>query len=252
MTHLLVIGAQRSGTTYLMSVLDAHPEIVTARPSSPEPKVFLSDDLAGRGLEWYRSTYFAHRRDERVLAEKSTSYIEDAAAPARARQVLGDAHILVMLRDPVQRAISNWRFSTAHGVETRPLTVALTQNLSASEPWDTAATSVSPYAYLERGRFIDYLRPWLAEFPARTQVCFLDELTSSRTAIGDVYAALGVDPGFRPPDADQPVNESTGDEPALPAELLTRLRGYFADSDANLRAYLGRELPWATAHGGGH
>ena len=45
--HLLVIGAQRCGTTYLHDLLDAHPEIAMARPARPEPKVFLADELAG-------------------------------------------------------------------------------------------------------------------------------------------------------------------------------------------------------------
>ncbi len=83
--HLLVVGGQRCGTTYLHGLLDEHPEIAMARPARPEPKVFLSDELSGRGLEWYRSTYFAHATDEKVLGEKSTSYLEDplAADPRR-------------------------------------------------------------------------------------------------------------------------------------------------------------------------
>ena len=42
--HLLVIGAQRSGTTYLHSMLEAHPDVAMAQPPRPEPKVFCSDE----------------------------------------------------------------------------------------------------------------------------------------------------------------------------------------------------------------
>ena len=48
--HLLVIGAQRCGTTYLHTLLDAHPQITMARPANPEPKVFISDEATGKGL----------------------------------------------------------------------------------------------------------------------------------------------------------------------------------------------------------
>lgn len=247
MRHLLVIGAQRSGTTYLLSALEAHPQIVTARPGRPEPKVFMSDDLAGRGAQWYRDTYFSHRQGEPVLVEKSTSYIEDASAPARVRSVLGAATIVVMLRDPVDRAVSNWRFSTDNGLESRPLAVALAENLEASRPWDPRTTSVSPYAYVERGRFTDYLGPWLARFPDTTHLVLMDDLVGADSALEGVYEAAGVDPGFRPGTYGRPVNQSEEPAPALPAELTARLRDYYLDSDAALRDLLGRDLPWRAA-----
>ena len=88
--HLLVIGAQRSGTTWLAGVLDSHPQITQSRPSRPEPKVFLDPERAARGREWYRDTYFAHVTDELLLLDKSTSYLEYPEAAARAVEVLGD------------------------------------------------------------------------------------------------------------------------------------------------------------------
>ena len=103
--HLLVVGAQRCGTTYLHDQLAAHPQVAMARPHRPEPKVFLSAELAGRGREWYVATYFAHARNETVLGEKSTSYLEYPEAAARAGAVLGDPLVLVQLRDPVERAV---------------------------------------------------------------------------------------------------------------------------------------------------
>ena len=130
--HLLVIGAQRCGTTYLHTMLDAHPQITMARPATPEPKIFISDEATRRGAQWYRETYFAHAGDELLLGEKSTSYLEDPDAPARAAGMLGEVHVLAILRDPVQRAISNWRFSTENGLETRSLETALEENLDGA------------------------------------------------------------------------------------------------------------------------
>ena len=157
--HLLVIGAQRCGTTYLHTMLDSHEQVTMARPANPEPKVFCSDEATSRGAEWYRETYFAHAGDELLLGEKSTSYLEDPNAPARAKEMLGEIHVLAILRDPVKRAISNWRFSTDNGLETRSLETALSENLAGPREWDPSRTSVSPFAYLERGRYVDYLDP---------------------------------------------------------------------------------------------
>ena len=243
--HLLVVGAQRCGTTYLHDLLAAHPQIAMARPARPEPKVFLSEELSARGLEWYERTYFAHAGDELVLGEKSTSYLEYAEAADRAATMLGDPLILAQLRDPVERAMSHWAFSTDGGLETRPLAEVLEANLEGPLPWDPERTSVSPYAYLERGRYIDYLRPWLDRFGDDVTVVFLDEMRGDPARVGELYGTLGVDPGFRPPAAGVPVNESRQPRPELDADLLDRLRGYYHESDRALSDLLGRNLPWS-------
>ncbi len=243
--HLLVIGAQRCGTTYLHDQLAAHPQIAMARPRRPEPKVFLSEELAGRGLEWYRSTYFAHAGQETVLGEKSTSYLEYPEAAGRAADVLGDPLVLVQLRDPVVRAISHWAFSTDAGLETRGLAEALAENLAGPLAWDPERTSVSPFAYLERGRYVDYLGPWLERFGTDLTVLFLEEMRTDPLAVAGLYATIGVDPGFRPPAAGEAVNESRQDKPVLDDHLLARLREHFHDSDRALARLLGRSLPWA-------
>jgi hypothetical protein len=243
---MLVIGGQRCGTTYLHGLLDWHPEITMARPARPEPKVFLSDELSARGREWYRRTYFAHATDEALLGEKSTSYIEDAEAPARVQRVLGVTECVVLLRDPVERAVSNWRFSTDHGIETRPLEVALRQNLEGPTDWSGLLTSVSPFAYLERGRYLDYLEPWLQAFPSNSHVFFLQELAGDRHTLQRLFRALGVADNVRPPGVAQPMNQSHEGRPPLTMELTNALREYFADSDAALSRRLGRALPWPT------
>ncbi len=248
--HLLVAGAQRSGTTYLHALLEAHPDVAMARPARPEPKVFCSAELSARGAEWYRATWFAHAGDAAVLGDKSTSYLEDPAAPARAAAVLGDPLVLVVLRDPIDRAASNWSLSTRHGFEDRPLEQALRDGLRASrgdgEPWDAGATSVSPFAYLERGHYVRYLEPWWAAFGDDVHVVLLEDLAADPARIGEVYAAIGVDPTFRPEGLGRPVHASGDPREPLPADLVADLRDHFAASDAALADRLGRPLPWRT------
>ena len=223
-----------------------------ARPPHPEPKVFLSDRSVSDGLAGYRDTYFAHATTESVLGEKSASYIEDPKAATRAAEVLGDPQVLVVLRDPVQRAVSNWRYSTDNGLEDRPLETALRENLVGQRSWDPTATSVSPYAYLERGRYVNYLRPWFEVFPTDISVTFLSDLSRDDTVLGELYGRLGVDPAFRPGHRDQRVNQSREAAPSMSAELLEQAEEYFAPSNVALSRLLGRALPWcATTRRGG-
>lgn len=217
-----------------------------ARPARPEPKVFLSDELADKGAGWYRETYFAHVTHESALGEKSTSYVESADAADRVAQVLGPIPIVVLLRDPVERAVSNWRFSTANGLETRPLETALRENLAGSQVSEPRTSSVSPFTYLERGRYADYLKPWAAAFPTSLHVLFLDGLKRDDAVLARLFDELGVDPGFRPPGRGRLVNESRGSQPVVPADLLERMRHYFAESDAELTRWHHGGLPWPT------
>src|SRR3712207_7986704 len=68
-----------------------------------------------------RSTLFPYTTLFRS-GEKSTSYLELPAAVARITAVLGRPRIVVQLRDPVARAVSNWGFSRGHGLEDRKST----------------------------------------------------------------------------------------------------------------------------------
>jgi hypothetical protein len=242
--YLLVVGAQRCGTTYLYQVLDEHPEIAMARPARPEPKFFLDVEKCRRGLAWYEATYFAGAEAVPVHGEKSTSYIESTEAAARAAEMIPNAHALIMLRDPIDRAISNWRFSTVSGLEDRPLEQALAENLERSQPWDRSRTSVSPFAYLERGRYVDYLTPWQRFFPRRLHVLFLEELAGNADAVGRMYQAIDVDPSFQPPSLSARVNAAEASASGVDPSLAQQLLDYFKESNDGLRDYLGRELPW--------
>jgi sulfotransferase family protein len=242
--YVLVVGAQRCGTTYLYELLDEHPEIAMAKPARPEPKFFLDAEKCRRGLTWYETTYFADAEAVPVHGEKSTSYIESPEAAERAAGMIPDADVLVMLRDPIDRAISNWRFSTASGLEERPVEQALAENLEGTQPWDRSATSVSPFAYLERGRYVDFLIPWQRFFPQRLHVLFLEEFAGNSEAIARMYQAIGVDAAFPPPSLSTRVNAAEQRTPGIDSSLANRLVDYFKESNDRLRDYLGRDLPW--------
>lgn len=243
----MIIGAQRCGTTSLQELLEAHPDIAMARPARPEPKVFLSPDSVRQGVRAYEATYFGHVTSESLLGEKSTSYLEDPAVPERVLKVLGPVPVVVQLRDPVSRAVSNWRFSTANRLERRPLENALEENLRTSAEWDRSRSSVSPYAYLERGRYADYLQPWFDTFADSMVVRFLEETSAEAGAMAQLYDALGVDPHFELDYVSPPARKSEGPTPMLSRQLVARLRDYFAPADEQLRKLLQRKLPWSSA-----
>lgn len=242
-TRVFVIGAQRCGTTYLHHLLDDHPDIVMARPVRPEPKVFLTDAVTGdpRG---YDARLFPDDPAARVRGEKATSYLEHPTALDRIARTFPDAHIVVAVRDPVERALSNYRFTVEAGLEDRPADAALLADLEGDEPpWDRRRISASPYAYVRRGDYAEHLRHVDSRFDAaRVHVVVHEDLVAGTAVVRALYGALGVDPTHDPAAAGRVTNPSTG-RATLSAATRERLQAHFAPSVAALERRLGRSLP---------
>jgi hypothetical protein len=242
--HFVIAGAQRSGTTYLYGLLDEHPEIEMAKPLRPEPKFFLDDEQYALGLEHYEARFFSDAV-ARVRGEKSTSYIESEVAAQRISVTLPDAPVIVLVRDPVQRAVSNYRFTKRHGNEDLALDEALRVAATGSRPWDRERFSVSPYDYLARGRYVGYLERFARHIGRdRLEVLVFEELMADDGAIARLYERLGVDPSFRPEGLGRVVNASDAAHEPIEPDLERWLRAYFREPNRELAEYLGRALPW--------
>lgn len=250
MRHLFIVGAQRCGSTYLYKLLDGHPQIYMAKPVRPEPKYFLSEENIDKGEEYYISSYFPDPSIYTVyFGEKSTSYIEYPEAIARIANWYSDARILVILRDPVIRAWSNYRFSLANKLETLSFEEALRlEDRRLSEK--SYITSVNPFAYRRRGYFIDYIER-LAEFFPLTQIeiLILEEIVCDANVIHTLFQSLEIDPMPLKPGYQKPVNKGV-EHDSPPLDVFVELATHYMNSVIRLENLLGRTLthwrksPW--------
>src|SRR6185295_3017429 len=96
-----------------------------ASPPRPEPKFFLADQLYARGLDWYSRTWFEHAPVQAVCGEKSTNYLESAAAAQRIARDLPAVKLVFILREPAERAWSNYLWSRMNGMESETFERAL-------------------------------------------------------------------------------------------------------------------------------
>jgi hypothetical protein len=105
--NFVVIGAQRSGTTLLHKVLDAHPEI--SMPNRRK-EVHYFDRYYDRGADWY-SAFFPSQEDAgkyRAIGEVTPDYIFCPEVPGRIRDLIPDCRFILSLRNPVDRAFSGY------------------------------------------------------------------------------------------------------------------------------------------------
>lgn len=232
--QFFIVGAQRSGTTYLYKMLDQHRQVTMAKPMRPEPKFFLDLDKIEKGKGHYEATYYESRHTT-ACGEKSTSYIEVPAVAQRILKFYPDAHLIFMLRHPIRRAISNYLFSSAKGFEKSPIDQALSRELRC-ETLDTPAdVSASPYAYLRRGKYVNFLRSYAQYFDrSKLHIYLSEDLFGNPATLSQVYADIGVDPEFAPNGIEDSVNAVNPNASTDPTTLLTdatlrQLHEYFAE-----------------------
>lgn len=239
--HFIIGGAQRSATSFLVQALDAHEQISFAQPLRPEPKFFIKPDEYAKGYQAYLETYFLQNTvsETAVLGEKSTSYIEHPAAARQIKETLANVKLIFLLRNPIERAISNINFSRMHGYETAPLDVAILRELDAPEDvlsQSQTSVSVSPQAYLKRSSYVDQLQYWFELFD-HSQILVLqtEQVTTNTAYLERVFSFLEVQHDNFSSSSNIVINAS--DKPdgnTLSKPTLSRLKEHFAPKNAAL------------------
>ncbi len=235
--NLIVIGAMKCGTTALHRYLGLHPDIAMSEPK--ELNFFFGPERldarsgassAGnwhRGVEWYARQFRpAPVRGEASPGYTSPSYPEAAERMAR---VVPDARLVYAVRDPVERAVSQYLHHRADGAERRPIEEALLD--SASQ-------------YLARSRYYARLEPYLAKFPrGQIFICAQEDLSlERRTTVRELYRFAGVDDSFWSPSHELRWNVARSAPVSLERALRRRLAVRLSDDAARLQELAGREF----------
>jgi len=253
----LIVGAQRCGTTSLFKTLVQHPAV--ARPFLRKG-VHYFDTSYERGWEWYRghfplsATSGARRRGGRVVTgESSPYYMFHPWAPHRIATDLPDVRLLVLLRDPVERAYSAHCHESAKGFESLPFEEALDAEPSRLDGELERMLADPGYrshvhqhnAYLMRGQYIDQLLA-LERAVGRDQILVLDSgdfFSDPEPVFAQVLAFLDL-----PLDSRINYERHNARNRAPMSDLLrSRLDAHFAPFDERLSQWWGRVPSWRRA-----
>jgi Sulfotransferase domain len=240
----LIGGAPRSGTTWLYWLLDRHPGVYMAKPVTPEPKFFLVDGVYAKGLSFYSDTWFADARAGQIAGEKSTDYLESAAAAERIARDLPEVKLVFILREPVDRAYSNYLWTKMNGIETEDFVTALSleqeRDRSLPERW----RFTRPFSYFSRGLYADLLEPYMRRIPrSRLLVLkFEDMLNAPMELAARLQRFLGV--AERPEDASGlgVINPSEKTTEPLPEAVRRELSRRYEEPNHRLASLLGPDF----------
>ena len=249
-----IIGAQKAGTTSLASYLAAHPCVV-----SPKWKeVHFFDLNYAKGIEWYRSHFpiggrrrlGSHLRRRRLLAFDATPYyIFHPQTASRVSRAIPNARMIVLLRDPVDRAYSHYHHEVRLGNENLSFGDALKEETTRlageaqrfeSEPF-YESFSYQHFSYLARGVYSDQLNRWLEYFQPHQFLILSSEMFFENPAneYRRVLKFLGLPPwelrSYRP--------EHVGSYRPMPQTTRDCLLEYYAPHNRALRHHLNSIWP---------
>lgn len=190
------IGAEKSATTWAWAVLNQHPSIGMSQPK----ELNYFNDHFDRGPDWYRS-FFRYDAAHQKCGEISPLYMDHPETARRIAEVCPASRILVMLRNPFDRAISHM-FHDAQNVVGRMdhVTADMLKTFAARDD-----------KYLRRSLYGQQLQPFFELLdPARIGVFFFEDVRHrSQELTAALYTFAGVDPAFQPAARDERINPST-------------------------------------------
>jgi hypothetical protein len=270
----LIIGSQKAGTTWLHRAISQHPEVVVSTPK----ELHFFNDLATyeRGLDWY-ADHFDPTPETKAIGEATPSFQttdipEDRPdehrdlIPRRTHDAIPDARLVLILRDPVERAVSAYYHFLRKG--TWP-------------GWPSLTEVADSRGIVSAGFYDVHLARWLETFDPEQLLVFVYEEAfrddaSKSSMVHRTFEHIGVDPSFEPPLPEERLNSRMGlfelrtnqyprlargaIRRAVPRSVKERydwgvgvaphertaLRRLYEPHVDRLATMLGRSLPWPT------
>ena len=255
--NYLILGTQKGGTTSVYEYLNRHVQVVP----NQKREVHFFDLAYGLGLNEYRSHFPLSRQimlrsktlGKPVLTgESSPYYLFHPHCPRRIHDTIPEAKLIVVLRDPVDRAYSHYTHNRRKGRETRTFADAVREELKTL-PAETKRLEEDPkadseqhrhYSYVHRGFYAEQIRRYLDLFPreALHAVRSEDLFREPRKTMDAVCAFLGIYP--MPDTIEFTAHNRQAYAEEVDPETRTLLRKLYAPRNADLEQLLQSPFNW--------
>jgi hypothetical protein len=243
--RFIIIGAEKCGTTSLYDDICRHPQVLSALEKEP----YYFSEMYDRGRDWYMAN-FPHIREgsNLITGEASTMYLTDAHAAGRVAADLPNVRLLVIMRDPVARAVSQYNQLAKLGRIKKSLDQAFAAEFEVLRTAGDDLYGARQQCYeagkacLWRSLYMIFVERWLGYFPP-TQLLALrseDYFGDAEATMGRVWMFLGLDPAQRA----SSISNQGEKTASISDSLTTQLRGYFEPFNRRLYGTLGWQRGW--------
>lgn len=238
----LIIGAQKSGTTFLYSLLSRHPDIIPAKVK----EVHFFDKNFHKGLLWYKTFFPFSFNKKKITGEATPYYLFHPLTPVRASKSLKSVKLIVILRNPVFRAYSHYQMNKYEGTEN---IFSFEEAIKEEEGringeirkiiFNEKYFSYNHlhFTYLSRGKYYYQIQEWFKYFPSDKFLFIKSEtfFANPNIELKKVYNFLGIKEIEN--DCLSPINE--GSYTPMKNKTKEALKYFFEESNQKLKALLG-------------
>ena len=254
----LVIGAGKAGTTFLYHLLTQHPLVEPA--ASKELHFF--DNRFEEGVEWYRQNFPVprHKDGRTTVTGEATPFLFRPLVPGRVAEVVPEARLIALLRNPVDRAYSSYQqmvrrnknpltFEEVVEKEKRLLLETSQLDEHHREEYLAAADDERSSRFtgncLSKGMYVDHLKRWADHFDDDQMLVLKSEdfFARPREVLGQVLIFLGL-PEWEPDPSEFERKRNSRKYEKMNPETRRELEEFFEPHNRRLYDYLGRDLGW--------
>lgn len=244
--NIIIIGAQKAGTTSLFRYLEQHPQIIGSQPK----EVHFFDNNFDLGPLWYRS-HFPYRSNQ-LLLEASPYYLCYPYCAQRIYELVPNIKLIALLRNPTERAISHYFHQVRVGAEKLPIFEAISneeERIGAS--WEKILTNETytdrahqRFSYKQRGMYLEQLeRYWKYFDPKNFLILNSDRFFSDpEGTLTEIFNFLDVPPVVEKINFKRHTIGSNKKE--VPAEVYDYLNEFFKPYNRKLYQHLGEDFGW--------
>ncbi|XP_065343084.1 heparan sulfate glucosamine 3-O-sulfotransferase 5 [Cloeon dipterum] len=259
--HVLIIGVRKCGTRALLEMLNLHPRIVKA---SGEVHFFDRDDNYRRGLEFYRAK-MPESYERQITIEKSPSYFVTSEASERIRAMNASIKLLLIVREPVVRAISDYTQLRSHTPTRVPSNASSPSHDQSFEELAVRAdgTINESYRPIALSIYHNFMSIWLETF-SRSQILIVSGdtlITRPATELAKIESFLNIEPRLGPRNfyfnktkgfyciknasADKCLKDTKGRKhPDVNPDVISKLRRFFSSHNQKFYELVGEDFGW--------
>lgn len=267
----IIFGVGRCGTTSLYNYLTGHPNVGAAQ----EKEILFFDYHFNKGLAWYKKNFplrkfYKSSQHKWITGDATPSYMHHPLAPHRIKEILPEVKLILLLRNPVERAYSHYCQKINAQLETFPFELAVRYQLQERAFFQKEKVLGNekyfrhvyyPHAYISKGVYIENIKKWFALFP-KEHILVLqnEEMSKEPQRIFQKTLAFLELPAWEPKEfkkynyhgdhysVPRPSSQKAKYEPLTP-ELRQELMEYFRPYNEQLYEFLGIDLGWENQKG---
>ncbi|MEB3359769.1 MAG: tetratricopeptide repeat protein [Synechococcales bacterium] len=234
----LIIGAAKCGTSSLYSYLKRHPQILL--PCKKELSFFTTN--FDYGIAWYLAQFpTVCDRPDLLTGEADPNYIYTSHVAERVARLFPQTKLIILLRNPVDRACSWYYHMVRTGFETRPFSEVIEIELARCRASSTMELTCQG-SYLAGGIYWPKIRRWQALFPKdqiqilRSETLFANPGKTTQQAVEFL--------GLSPQDHGSYLPYNAGSYPPLERSLKAKLAEFFKPYNQELESQLCQSFYW--------